>query len=230
MHLGFKRGLSDGIPIALGYFSVSFAFGLEAVRGGLPVAVAVLISMTNLTSAGQFAGLSIILSGASFIEMAFTQLVINLRYFLMSISVSQKSDSSIRLFDRFAISFAVTDEIFAVSTSHASVGRSYMYGLALLPWIGWSGGTLMGALLGSILPESVMSALGIAIYGMFIAIIVPPAKKSAPVALSILTSVVLSCIFAALGLSGGFAIIICALVSAGLFAAIRPIESEASEK
>ena len=230
MHLGFKRGLSDGIPIALGYFSVSFAFGLEAVRGGLPVAVAVLISMTNLTSAGQFAGLSIILTGASFIEMAFTQLVINMRYFLMSISVSQKSDSSIKLLDRFLISFAVTDEIFAVSTSKDSVGRSYMYGLALLPWIGWSGGTLMGALCGSILPESIMSALGIAIYGMFIAIIIPPAKKSAAVAGSIAVAVAISCILSALDFSGGFAIIICAVVSAALFAIIKPIGAEEGSK
>lgn len=230
MHLGFKRGLSDGIPIALGYFSVSFAFGLSAVSGGLSVLRAVLISMTNLTSAGQIAGLDIIIAHGPIIEMALTTLVINMRYFLMSISVSQKLDGSVGWLDRFLISFAMTDEIFAVSSSHSSVGRKYMYGLALLPWIGWSSGTLFGALCGSVLPASVMNALDVAIYGMFIAIIIPPSKKSAAVAGVVAASALLSCIFGALGFSGGFAIIVCALVSAGVFALLRPIESEVGAK
>ncbi len=230
MHLGFKRGLSDGIPIALGYFSVSFAFGLSAVNGRLSAFRALLISMTNLTSAGQLAGLDIIVDCRPFIEMAVTMLVINMRYFLMSISISQKVDKSVKWYDRFLIPFAMTDEIFAVSSSHPSVGRRYMYGLAALPWLGWSAGTLVGALCGSILPVSVMNALDVAIYGMFIAIIIPPSKKSWAVAGTVALSALLSCILSAVNFSGGFAIIVCALVSAALFALVKPIESEVQAK
>ena len=123
MFLGFKRGLSDGIPVALGYFSVSFAFGISAVGGGLSTLRALIISMTNLTSAGQLAGLGIIVENGPFVEMAVAMLIINMRYFLMSITVSQKIDSSVKWYDRFFIPFFMTDEIFAISSSHNSVGR-----------------------------------------------------------------------------------------------------------
>ena len=112
----FKIGLKDGLPIALGYLSVSFTFGMMAVEGGLPVFTAVLISMTNLTSAGQFAGLDLILAGGAYLEMALTQLVINIRYALMSVSLSQKLHKSVNLLDRFLIAFSNTDEIFAVAS------------------------------------------------------------------------------------------------------------------
>ena len=150
----FSRGIKDGIPIALGYLSVSFTFGMAAVSSGLPVSVAVLISMTNLTSAGQFAGLSLIVSGAPLIEMALTQLVINLRYALMSLSLSQKLDRTVTLLDRFIISFGNTDEIFAVAMSRKhDVGRRYLYGLITTPYFGWAFGTFLGAAAGTFLPE-----------------------------------------------------------------------------
>ena len=175
----FKTGLSDGVPIALGYLSVSFTFGIMASAGKLPVVIAVLISMTNLTSAGQFAGLNLILGGGSLVEMALTQLVINLRYALMSISLSQKMHKSVTLPDRFLIAFGNTDEIFAVASAKSGeVGKKYMLGLILLPFFGWSGGTLLGAAAGNILPESLTSALGIAIYGMFLAIFIPAMRRS----------------------------------------------------
>lgn len=226
-----RQGMIDGIPIALGYLSVSFSFGILASKGGLPVWVAVLISMTNLTSAGQFAGLDLILSGGSLIEMALTQLIINLRYALMSLSLSQKLDSSVRLPDRLIISFGNTDEVFAVASSKSGdVGRRYLYGLISLPYVGWALGTFLGAAAGQILPAIAVSALGIALYGMFVAIIIPPAKKYRPVLKVIIASVALSCIIywtpLSTYISSGFSIILCALLGAGIGATLYPISRE----
>ncbi|HIV85487.1 MAG TPA: AzlC family ABC transporter permease [Candidatus Monoglobus merdigallinarum] len=226
----YLNGLRDGIPIGLGYLSVSFTFGIMAVSGGLPVLAALLISMTNLTSAGQLAGLSLILSGASYFEMAAAQLIINIRYSLMSVSVSQKLGSTGTL-NRMGIAFGITDEIFAVSvTNPKQLGARYMYGLMCLPYIGWALGTLLGAAAGMLLPESIRSALGIAIYAMFIAIVIPPAKDSRPILFVLLGAVFLSSCFAWLPglnrISGGFAIIICAVVCAAAGAAIAPIDQD----
>lgn len=227
----FKKGLSDGIPIALGYLSVSFGFGITAVDSGLPPIIAVIMSMTNLTSAGQVAAVGVIASGGTLIEMAVTQLVINLRYALMSISLSQKMHKSVSLADRLLIAFGNTDEIFAVSSSKlGKVGKKYMYGLILMPFIGWSLGTLLGAAAGTVLPLSVRSALGIAIYGMFAAIFIPPMKKSGAVSAVVILSAFLSCLFAFVPLlknvSGGFVIIICAVIAAAVGALIKPVSDE----
>ncbi len=227
----YLRGLKDGLPVGLGYFSVSFAFGVAAVQAGLSVFTAVMISLTNLTSAGQLAGLSVIAAAGSLIEMAATQLVINLRYALMSISLSQKLDHKVRMLDRFVMSFGVTDENFAIAAGQkGTVTAPYFYGLMTLPILCWSGGTFFGAVAGNILPPAVLSALGVAIYGMFVAIILPVAKKSVAVAGVALGAAALSCCFAWLpGLnqvSGGFAIIICAVVAAAVGAWLRPVEGE----
>lgn len=230
----FRMGLRDGIPIFLGYFAVSFAFGIFSVSFGLSVPEAVLISMTNLTSAGQLAAVPIICGGGSFIELAASQLVINLRYSLMSVSLSQRLGKHTSRADRFWIAFGVTDEIFAVAMSkHALLGRKYFAGLILMPYLGWSGGTLLGAAAGNILPSLLTSALGIAIYGMFIAIIVPEAKKKAPTALCVLFSVALGCAFRFIpplrAVPDGFVIIICAVTAGLVFAALFPVETEAEE-
>lgn len=227
----FKKGLKDGIPIALGYLSVSFTFGMMAVEGGLPAVFAVLISMTNLTSAGQFAGLSLLLSGGGLLEMALTQLVINLRYALMSVSLSQKLHKSVTVLDRMLIAFGNTDEIFAVASGkETEVGKKYMYGLIMLPYLGWAGGTLIGAAASTVLPQMVRSALGIAIYGMFLAIFVPPMKKNKAVMAVVLVAAGLSCLFAYVPVlskvSSGFVIIICAVVAAALGAIIKPVQDE----
>lgn len=228
----FKIGLASGFPICVGYFSVSFAFGIFAIQNGLSVLEAVLISLTNLTSAGQLAGVPIIAAGGTFIELAITQLVINSRYALMSVSLSQKLGKSISTLDRFIISFANTDEVFAVASSNSkNVGKKYMYGLMILPIIGWTTGTLCGALAGDVLPDSVSSALGVAIYGMFIAIIVPPAKKSLNVAFCVLIATVLSCIFYYVpilknNIPSGFTIIICSVIASALMAVIAPLPTE----
>ena len=226
------KGLKDGLPVGLGYFSVSIAFGVSAIQAGLPVFAAVAISLSNLTSAGQLAGLSVIAAAGSLIEMALTQLVINLRYALMSISLSQKMDDSVRLPQRFLIAFGNTDEIFAIASGQTgTITAPYFYGLMTLPILCWTGGTLVGALAGTILPDSILSALGVAIYGMFIAVIVPKAKKSLKVAAVALGAAVLSSCFAwipALSfVSAGFSIIICAVVAAALGALFAPMEETA---
>lgn len=227
----FLRGLSDGIPICLGYLSVSFAFGIFAVANGLSVLQTLLISMTNVTSAGQLAGVPIIAAGGTFAEMAISQLVINLRYALMSVSLSQKLGKSVRLIDRFLIAFVNTDEVFAVASGkEGTVGKRFLYGLILTPYLGWSLGTFLGAVAGNILPQIVISSLGIAIYGMFVAIVIPKVKKERATALCVLTSVVLSCCFKYIKLlnvvPNGFVIIICAAAASALFAAVAPVTQE----
>lgn len=231
----FKRGIRDGLPICIGYFSVSFAFGIFATGLGISVLEAVMISAFNLTSAGQLAAVPIIAAGGSFVELAITQLVINLRYALMSVSLSQKLGQSVRLRDRFWISFANTDEIFAVSmANHTPVGRKYMLGLAILPFFGWTLGTLFGALAGNILPAVVTTALGIAIYGMFIAIVTPYFKASIKGAAFIVASIVLSSLFYYLPylkeIPSGFVIIICSVVVSAVFALLFPIPDEEVEE
>ena len=225
----YAEGLKGGIPIGLGYLSVAFTFGMMAVSMGLPVWAAVLISMTNLTSAGQFAGLPLIVTGASYYEIALTQLIINLRYALMSFSLSQKLSPSLNRGQRSLIAFGNTDEIFAVASGqNGPVGLGYMLGLLTVPYIGWAGGTFLGAAASGILPAAIRSALGIAIYGMFLAIIIPPAKHSPAVRTIISLSVGISCLFhfsPMLGaISSGFAIIICTLSASLLGAKFFPLK------
>ena len=175
----FKQGITDGIPIALGYLAVSFTFGMMAVQGGLTIWQAVLISLTNLTSAGQFAGLDIIIAGGSLWEMALTQLIINLRYCLMSFSLSQKLRRDEPWGHRYGVAFGVTDEIFGVSASKpGKVSAFYNYGVMSVAIPGWTFGTLLGAVSGSLLPDFIMSALSVAIYGMFLAVIIPLPRKT----------------------------------------------------
>ena len=225
----YLRGLKDGLPIGLGYFSVSIAFGVSAIQAGLPVFAAVAISLTNLTSAGQLAGLSVIAAAGSLMEMALTQLVINLRYALMSISLSQKMDDAVRFPQRLLIAFGNTDEIFAVASGQSgTITAPYFYGLMTLPILCWTGGTLVGALAGTVLPAAILSALGVAIYGMFVAVIVPKAKKSLKVAAVALGAAALSSCIAWIPafsfISAGFSIIICAVVAAALGALFAPVE------
>ena len=230
----FLRGITDGMPICVGYLSVGFAFGIFAIESGLSILETLLISMTNVTSAGQLAGVPIIAGGGTLIELAVSQLVINLRYALMSVSLSQKIGKSVRMVDRFIIAFVNTDEVFAVASSKEdAVGRKYMYGLLLTPFFGWSLGTLLGAAAGNILPASVVSALGIAIYGMFVAIVVPEAKRDRPTLICVLIAILLSCVFTYVPMlkeiPSGFTIIICAAVASAVLALIAPIEVKDGE-
>lgn len=229
IHNKMQRGIRDGIPIAVGYFSVSFTFGMMAVQSGISPFHAVLISLLNLTSAGQFAGLTVIVSNASLMEMALTQLVVNIRYALMSVSLSQKLDDSVKMRSRLLIAYGNTDEIFAVASSKpGTVGAKYLYGLISLPVLGWVGGTLAGAVASTLLPGTVISALGVALYGMFIAIVVPPAKEHKEVRTVVLIALLLSCAFYYLPVlrqvSSGFMIIICTVAAAAVGAVLFPLK------
>lgn len=219
----FLKGLKDGIPIAVSYLSVSFAFGIFAVGKGLLPVEALLLSMTNLTSAGQLSAVPIIAGGGSLIELGFLQLVINLRYSLMSASLSQRLERGIGLPHRFLLSFGVTDEVFAVAyTQPKGLTPRYLYGLILMPYLGWSAGTILGALAGNLLPPLLLSALGMAIYGMFLAIVLPVVKKNTATALCVLFALVLRCamyyIPALQVIPDGFSIILSAASMSALFA------------
>lgn len=231
----FLQGIKDGLPICFGYISVAFAFGIFARENGLGLWETLLISMTNVTSAGQLAAVPIIVSGGTIIELLVSQIVINLRYALMSVSLSQKLGKSVRIVDRFVISFVNTDEVFAVASGKkGSCERNYLYGLILSPYLGWSIGTLVGAAAGDILPAAVISALGIAIYGMFVAIVVPPVKENKNTLLCVLLAIFLSCMFryipALSQIPSGFTIIICAVSASTVLALAAPVEQEDSNE
>jgi len=224
----FKRGIIDGIPIALGYLAVSFTFGIQASKQGLTLFQSTLLSLTNLTSAGQFAGLGIIAAGASYIEMAFTQLIINLRYCLMSCALSQKLEPNTGLYHRFIMSYGITDEIFGICSGRPKrLSPFYCYGAICVASPGWAFGTFLGALSGSILPASILSALGVALYGMFIAIVVPPARSNKIIGGLVVVSMLASFIFSITPIlkeiSSGFTIIILTVVIAGAAALLFPI-------
>ena len=230
----FTAGIQDGIPICLGYLAVSFTFGIMAKKVGVSIFDTVLISITNVTSAGQFAGLSLIASTASYIEMAITQLIINLRYSLMSCALSQKIDPKAPFFHRFLIAYGVTDEIFGVSVSKESkISPFYSYGVISMSVGGWVLGTFLGILSGNILPPRAISALSVALYGMFIAIIIPPAKENRILAGIIILSMAASLLFTEApvlqNISSGFRIIIITLVIAGLAAWFFPVPDDSNE-
>lgn len=222
-------GIKDGIPIGLGYLAVSFAFGIQAEAIGLSPWQAALMSLTNVTSAGQFAALGMIAIGASYWEIALTQLVLNLRYCLMSCVLSQKLARDAAPEHRFGIAFGVTDEIFALSSLHpGELSPFYSYGLMTAAIPGWVLGTFLGVVSGDLLPGNIVSALGLAIYGMFIAIIIPPAKKDKVVLKVVLAAMLLATLFRYLpglsSISSGFQIIIIAIVVAGLAAWLFPLK------
>ena len=230
----YKDGLKEGIPIGLGYLSVSFGLGITAVSMGIKALEALLVSMTCMTSAGELAGFVIIASSGTIIEMILAQLVINLRYALMGISLTQRLDDRCTTPKRLLMAFGISDENFVLASSKPyPVGPSYFYGLMTCPYIGWSLGTFLGALAGQILPNNLQMALGIMIYAMFIAIIIPPACKSRGVLGTILISVGLSCCLEYIPIfsfiSDGFAIIICALTAACIMAILAPAQEEEND-
>lgn len=230
-NLCFINGLKDGIPIALGYLSVSFTFGLTAISMGIPIEAAVIISLTNLTSAGQFAAIELIAAFSSYTEMVFTQLLINLRYALMSLSLSQKVEKNMPVHKRMLMSYGITDEIFALaSAKEQPISCSYFCGLMLLPICGWTSGTWLGAAATTIMPNDIRQAMGIAIYGMFLAIFLPPAKKNAAIRNVVIAAAALSCLLKGIAsfltLSSGFALILCTLLAAAFGAWRYPIHKE----
>ncbi|MBR5667315.1 MAG: AzlC family ABC transporter permease [Lachnospiraceae bacterium] len=231
----YSEGFRNGIPIALGYFFVSFTFGIMGSLSGLLWWETVLISMTNLTSAGQFAGVKIIAAGGSLPELAISQFIINLRYSLMGISLSQNTDENFGTGARAALGFGITDEIYAVAVNRKTpVSRSFFLGLMTLPYLGWSLGTLAGALFGDVMPSVISDAMGIAIYGMFIAILIPGMKGDRHIAMISALAVLISCVLtyvpALSGISVGFAVIICAVTASLIGAAFFPVSAPGDEE
>ncbi len=228
----FKEGLRDGIPICLGYTAVSFAFGIEASKIGMTTFQAAMTSLLNVTSAGQFSALEIIARNGSFIELAILQFIINLRYMLMSCALSQKLDSSVSTLHRMGISYGVTDEIFALSVlKKGKLYPAYSYGLILISVFGWVLGTTLGAFSGQIMPQRLISCLGLAIYGMFIAIIIPDTRKNNAILAVVLSAMLLSTAFSYLPvladhISSGFRIIIITVVVAAVAAILAPADHE----
>ena len=230
----YRTGIQRGLPVGVGYFSVSFGFGAMAAAQGIRALDATLISATNMTSAGQFAGLTLIIAGTTIWELILTMLVINSRYALMSLALSQRMGSRIGAAPRLLIAFFNTDEIFALAMAEKQpLTVPFMLGLGLTLILGWTAGTLCGALAGSVLPLSIRTALGVMLYGMFIAIVVPPAKKEKSVLATVVMALALSCMFKWLpvlsGISAGIAIVCCTVLAAGLCAWLFPFDEEEAE-
>lgn len=230
----WKTGMKHGIPIAMGYFAVSFTFGILAKQAGLNPFEAVFMSATNLTSAGQFAGLTLIATAATIIEIVITQLIINSRYFLMSFALSQKIDPKTPLLHRLLMAVGITDEIFGVAVSvRGKLSPYYSYGLMSVAIPGWTLGTLFGVIAGNILPPRLISALSIALFGMLLAVIIPAARNNFIIAVLIFISMVTSFIFSITPLlssiSSGVKIILLTIIIAGIAAVLFPVKEDTYE-
>jgi predicted branched-subunit amino acid permease len=227
----FQKGIKNGIPIALGYFSVAFTLGIAAKNAGLTAIQATLASLTNHASAGEFAGFTLIAAGATYIEIALMELIINARYFLMSCALSQKLDRKLSFFHRLILGYFVTDEIFGLTVSvPEKLNPFYTYGIVLLASPGWALGTYLGVVFGNVLPANVVSALSVGLYGMFIAVIVPPARHNRIIAGIIAISMAASCLFTYLpvlcNISSGTRIIILTIVISLIAAILFPVKEE----
>ena len=223
----FKRGIKAGIPIGLGYLSVSFAFGIMAIGVGLTWWQAVLVSMTCVTSAGLVAGVNIMMLPGQWIEMAISQIVINMRYSFMSVSLAQKTEDDFRGKYRWLYGFMITDEIYGVAVSEKEISKKFFAGLCVMPYIGCSMGTLIGALMGDVLPAFLLSALSVAIYAMFIAIVVPDMEGNKAICIVVAIAAALSCMFRYTPIlkevPTGLAVSICAVVAAAITAVTNPV-------
>lgn len=227
------RGFRDGIPISLGYFAVAFSLGIAARNAGLTAFQAMLTSLLNNASAGEFAAFTLIGAGAGYVEVALMTLVSNARYLLMSCALSQKLDPDTPLLPRMLIGFDVTDEIFGVSIAFPGrLNPFYTYGVILAALPGWALGTYLGVLMGNALPARLVSALSVSLYGMFIAIIIPPARQSRVVAMFVIVSMALSGLLSAVEwfhfLSSGARIILLTVVISAVAAWKFPIREEVS--
>lgn len=233
----FLRGMRDGAPIGLGYFAVSFALGIKAAVASITPFEAGLMSLLNLTSGGEAAAIALLTVGTTYVELAFTQLVINIRYLLMSCSLSQKIAPETSLLHRFLIGYGVTDEIFGISMStQGRLSPYYSYGAIAVAAPSWTLGTVLGVLMGDLMPPSAVSALSVALYAMFLAIILPPARKSAVIAgvvgCSMLASALLAYLCSAFSLtwfSEGFRIVFLTVVISAIFAILFPLKDGAEE-
>lgn len=229
----FKRGMKAGLPICFGYLSVSFSFGIIAVVTGLTWWQAVIVSMTNVTSAGQLAGVSIMVNPMQYFAMFLSQLTINVRYSFMSVSLSQKTHEKFAGIYRWLLGFMMTDEIFGVAVKEKEVTRGFFFGMGVVAYIGWATGTALGAILGDVLPARLLSALGIALYAMFVAIVVPEMTEHKSVVVVVILAIIFSCAFRYIpvlsNVSAGISISICAIVAAIICALVFPVPDSSDE-
>ena len=230
----FVEGVHDGVPIALGYFVVAFTLGILAKTAGLTAWQGFVTSAVNIASAGEYAGFTVIAAQAPYLEIAVLTLVANARYFLMAAALAQRFAPDTPLLHRLAVSFGVTDEVFGITVARGGMVQPYYnYGALAISVPAWSAGTSAGILAGGILPAAAVSALSVALYGMFVWVILPPAKKSRPIAGMVLASFLLSlaATYAPLTseLSGGTRTILLTLLIAGVGAALFPVHEEQEE-
>lgn len=230
----FLRGLRDGLPIGAGYFAVAFGLGIAAQRAGMSPLQGWLMSFFNHASAGEYAGVAAVRSGATYLATALLILIANARYLLMSTALSQKLSPDMPMLDRILIGFGITDEIFGLGISYPGlVPPFYMYGAFLTSTPLWATGTAIGIAAGNILPKIAVQALSAAIYGMFIAVIIPPCRTNRNITVIVLVSFaaswLLSVIPATAGISEGVRIIILTLVISSLAALLIPIPDETEE-
>lgn len=228
----FKKGMVDGIPIMLGYFAVSFALGIAASEIGMNSFQAFLMSAGMVASAGEFAAIGLLQSQAGFVEIVITCLIVNLRYLLMSCALSQKPAPETKNIHRFGLAYCITDEIFGLSSAvEGYLNPFYTYGITIISVFGWTTGTVLGVIFGNIMPIWAVNALGVSLYGMFLAIIIPPAKKDKFIGILIVISMLASFIFVYTPMlskiSSGFRIIILTLLISGIAAVVKPIEEKA---
>lgn len=231
----FLRGIKDGFPIALGYFAVAFALGISAKNAGMTPVQSGIMSLLMVASAGQYAAITVIASGGGYLQMALTTLIVNLRYLLMSCSLSQKVSPDLKIRHRMGISYVITDEIFGISMSVAGrLNPYYNYGAGCISVPGWTLGAILGAALGEILPPIIVNALSVALYGMFLAIIIPPGRKNKFLGITVVLSMILSYAFVKIpltsGISGGMRIIILTVAISALAAIIRPLKETNGEE
>ena len=227
----YNEGLKAGIPVVFGYVPVGFAFGVTAAAGGIPPWIVVLISLTNFTSAGQLMGATLIVAGASIFEIAVTTLIINIRYIIMSMSFSQRIRPDMPVARKMISAMAITDEIFTIaSLKKGEVTFKYTFGLVTGPYIAWSFGTFLGAYVTDLLPMALQTSMGIALYAMFMALIIPASRESKAVMLVAGSAVLLACVFRIIPffseLSAGYVIIICTVAAAALGARFFPVRQE----
>ena len=193
----FLKGAKAGIPISLGYFAVSIALGIAAKKAGLSILQATVTSLLINASAGEYAGFSLIAVGTTYLEVLFMEAVANARYLLMSTSLSQRLEPNTNIFKRLLLGFTITDEVFGVSVAlDGYVSPYFTYGAFLVATCGWTSGTFFGAVLGEILPTSIVGALSIGLFGMFISVFIPEAKKNKIVAALVLIGFAVSFVFA----------------------------------
>ncbi len=231
----YKRGITDGMPIALGYFAVAFTLGIAAKKAGITALQAFISTATTLTSSGSYAGFTLIAENAPYLEMALTTLIVNARYLLMSCALSQKLKANTPLCHRLCVAFGVTDEIFGISVSvKSSLNPYYNYGAMTVAIPGWATGAAFGVIMGDILPASLVSALSVGLYGMFLAIIIPPARKSKIIAGIVIISMALSFLFSKIslisGISSGMRVIILTVIISLTAAVLFPVEDKENEE